>query len=111
MSKFQTDPCVMNMLGVLLEHEGLLVAARKALESCIKLLEGKGREEEESAAKRNLSRVCLKLGDYAAAAEHALPHAAKDLDSAAILAAAYHGAGMYKESYGAYQVRIGFFKD
>ena len=77
----------------------MLRSARRTLEQSLEA------DFSSDKTRRNLARVCLKMGDREAAIAHASGVQDKDLECFCVLAASHHGAGQYKESYAAYQVK------
>ncbi len=94
----------LNLLGILLEQDGHLRRSRRVLEDCLSVSSSLGGGDEAvQTCHRNLARVCLKLGDHAAAVGYASAVTVPDKECLSTLAAAHHGAGQFRESYMTYQ--------
>ena len=75
--KIQNEPCILNMLGILLEKEGLLNSSKGVYRSALNLVLSNENGDENATEtlvysdkiRQNLGRVLFKLGDYNASEE------------------------------------------
>ena len=82
LSYSQRDPCALNMFGLLLEREGLLSSAKRALESAMQaLLSPSDDSDLVNLVRLNLGRVCCRRGEYAEAEVHFAKVAPPTFDS------------------------------
>jgi tetratricopeptide (TPR) repeat protein len=105
--RIRGDAAALNMFGVLLEREGLLRGAKKALETSLANLNPANESELCTKVRLNLGRVSLKLFSFAAAIEHYAAVAPQTFESLCGFAVANYKEGNYQESYGAYQKALG----
>eukprot|EP00095_Tigriopus_kingsejongensis_P006860 maker-scaffold176_size284796-snap-gene-1.23 protein:Tk06860 transcript:maker-scaffold176_size284796-snap-gene-1.23-mRNA-1 annotation:"conserved hypothetical protein" len=96
------DACALNMLGVLLEREGVLQPSRKALEKALSVVSTIGQRDWEASIRINLARVGFKLHDYSGSIGHysLLPPSFPVLCGLAI---SHYKVGHFQESYVSYQ--------
>ena len=110
----ESDPCGLNLLGVICEREGLLQTSRKALQSAHRVLEtqqGDVNEERRDRVSLNLGRVAFKLGDFAAAVSHYSAVKSVSFASQSGLAISLYKLDRFEESYNAYQASLSLTED
>lgn len=110
----ESDPCGLNLLGVMCEREGLLQTSRKALQSALAVLEtqqGDVSEERRDKVSLNLGRVAFKLGDFSAAVSHYSAVRAVSFASQSGLAISLYKLDRFEESYNAYQASLSLTED
>lgn len=95
------DPAALNMLGILLERQGLLRSARDAYKRAL-MLPGQA-DDNINCIRVNLARVLCSLGCYEEAIQHCLQTGSRTQDVLCLLGFCYGKLGEYSEALKVYE--------
>ena len=101
-ARIKDDPCALNILGILLEREGLLKSAKTAFETCLKFLNSASKEQNVKVI-LNMGRICFKLKEFQQAITVFSSLSDDNFDGLCGLAISMFKAGLYKEAYEVYK--------
>lgn len=106
--RVRDDPCGLNLFGLLLEKENLLITARSVLETAAKILEGQVEHKSHDMVFLNLGRVLYKSCDYDGSISAFKRIVNPDFESLAGLALASNKAGKFEDGFSAYKSALQF---
>ncbi|XP_071441528.1 superkiller complex protein 3 [Hetaerina americana] len=100
------NPCAFNMIGLLLERQGLYIEARKAFQKGVLLLENAENAELLDIIRNNYARSLIYIGEYNEAINQYLAIKEPDYVTQCGLAHAYLKGERYEDSYAAYETAL-----